>query len=141
VSPYIPAFLERQVRSRAREICEYCLLPQDSQEATFHIDHVVPRAAGGETEIDNLALACVTCSLCKSAKQSATDPETQQTVPLFNPRADNWREHFRVTDEFLIEGITSNGRASIAALRMNRSLIVSIRKEIGFLGRFPPAQE
>ena len=46
MSPHIPTRLAQEVRDRANEVCEYCLLPQKSQEATFHIDHVVPRRQG-----------------------------------------------------------------------------------------------
>lgn len=59
----VPILFDRHVRHRASDICEYCLLPQFMQEATFHIDHIRPRAAGGRTTLGNLALACVTCSL------------------------------------------------------------------------------
>jgi hypothetical protein len=38
----IPAQLRRQVVLRAGDRCEYCGLAQDGQEATFHIDHIVP---------------------------------------------------------------------------------------------------
>jgi hypothetical protein len=60
MSEYIPAALAALVRERAGDACEYCLLPQSSQETTFHIDHVQPRADDGTTTADNLALACVT---------------------------------------------------------------------------------
>jgi hypothetical protein len=53
--------LHTQVVLRAGQRCEYCRLSQLGQEATFHIDHVVPRAAGGPTVAENLALACVSC--------------------------------------------------------------------------------
>ena len=46
MSPHIPTRLAQEVRDRANEVCEYCLLPKNSQEATFHIDHVVPRRQG-----------------------------------------------------------------------------------------------
>ncbi len=72
---------------RAGNRCEYCQLSQLGQEATFHIDHVVPRAAGGPTVATNLALACVSCSLRKWARQTATDSESHEEVPLYNPRA------------------------------------------------------
>jgi 5-methylcytosine-specific restriction endonuclease McrA len=62
---HVPAVLQRRVRERAAMRCEYCGIAQEHQEATFHIDHVVPRRAGGETILDNLALACVSCSLRK----------------------------------------------------------------------------
>ena len=78
----VPAALRRNVIERAKNRCEYCRLSQLGQEATFHIDHVIPVVAGGETVIDNLALACVSCSLRKAAREKATDPETEQEVSL-----------------------------------------------------------
>jgi 5-methylcytosine-specific restriction endonuclease McrA len=51
-------------------------LSQSGQAATFHIDHIVPEVAGGATVAENLALACVSCSLKKGAKQLLADPET-----------------------------------------------------------------
>jgi hypothetical protein len=139
VSPHIPLRLIQEVRDRAFEACEYCLLPQSSQEATFHIDHIVPRREGGETDVANLALACVTCSLRKGARMFAIDPQTQATVRLFHPREETWSEHFRLNDEFEFEGLSPIGRATIVAMGMNRPAIISIRKELHFLGRFPPA--
>jgi 5-methylcytosine-specific restriction endonuclease McrA len=65
----IPAWLRRQVVFRAGGRCEYCGLAQEGQEATFHVDHIVPRAAGGPTEADNLALACVSCLLRRLRSQ------------------------------------------------------------------------
>ncbi len=138
MSPHIPAVLVRVVRRRAADVCEYCLLPQSSQEATFHVDHIVPRAAGGATEAGNLSLACVTCSLRKAARFFAVDPISNELVRLFHPRDCLWRNHFILNDEFLIEGLTPIGRATVNALGMNRNAIVSIRKDLNFLGRFPP---
>ena len=137
MSPYIPLRIIQEVRDRAGEVCEYCLLPQSSQEATFHIDHIVPRLEGGETVASNLALACVTCSLRKGAKMVAIDPQTQATARLFHPREQIWFEHFRLNDEFVFEGLTPTACATIEALGMNRPAIISIRKELHFLGRFP----
>jgi 5-methylcytosine-specific restriction endonuclease McrA len=57
----IPAALRRFVIQRSDERCEYCKLSQLGQVATFHIDHIGPVAAGGETTDENLALACVSC--------------------------------------------------------------------------------
>ena len=55
----IPSSLQAEVVLRSGNRCEYCRLSQLGQEATFHIDHVIPRAAAGPTTADNLALACV----------------------------------------------------------------------------------
>jgi len=79
---------------RAQGRCEYCRLAQQGQEATFHVDHVIPLKEGGETASDNLALACVSCSLRKAARLRAIDPESGAEVSLSSPRHDLWHEHF-----------------------------------------------
>lgn len=119
--------LQAEVIARAGNRCEYCLLPQRGQEATFHVDHVIPIAERGETRLDNLALACVSCSLRKGARRGLQDPVTGDWVPLFDPRRDSWAEHFRWCD-VEIEGVTPTGRATVTALAMNRPLILSIRR-------------
>jgi hypothetical protein len=133
----IPAVLRQFVIQRAENRCEYCQLSQEGQEATFHIDHITPRVAGGETAAENLALACVSCSLHKSARQTAIDPHSGTEVALYNPRHDPWQEHFRWADIYLV-GLTGTGRATVAALHMNRALILAIRQEQAILGRHPP---
>jgi len=130
--------LHDEVVLRARHRCEYCQLSQLGQEASFHIDHVVPRAAGGPTTADNLALACVSCSLRKWARQTAPDPESGKETPLFNPRTQTWAEHFRWENERVVP-LTTTGRATVAALAMNRGVIIAIRQEEAARGRHPPA--
>jgi hypothetical protein len=132
----IPARLRRLVIRRSSERCEYCHLSQAGQEATFHIDHVIPVAAGGLTVANNLALACVSCSLRKGARQAAVDPQTSTIALLFHPRRDTWSEHFAWQGVRLL-GLTATGRATIKALDLNRPLILSIRQEEALLGRHP----
>lgn len=133
---YIPADLRKKVITRAGNVCEYCHLSQKGQEATFHIDHIIPEISGGETAFENLALACVSCSLRKGAKQSITDSETMRDVKIFNPRKDDWREHFE-WDGVVLTGLTAKGRATIETLKLNRRLILAIREEEVLLGRHP----
>ncbi|OUL35248.1 HNH endonuclease signature motif containing protein [Nostoc sp. 106C] len=133
----IPASLRRLVIQRADNRCEYCGLSQIGQEATFHIDHIIPIAANGETTADNLALACVSCSLHKAAQQLVKDPDTGEMVNIFNPRQQVWKEHFS-WDGVRVIGLTKTGRATINALRMNRAVILAIRAEEELLGRHPP---
>ena len=132
----IPVFLRRLVLRRAAGRCEYCRLAQAGQEATFHIDHIIPRADGGKTTADNLALACVSCSLRKGARRIVTDAHTGIAVNLFHPRADVWEEHF-VWEDVRLVGLTAAGRATVDALEMNRPLILAIRAEEALLGRHP----
>lgn len=134
--PGIPAALRRLVIERAGDHCEYCGIAQISQIATFHIDHVIPAAAGGATTVDNLALACVSCSLRKGARLTAHDPASGRIVPLYNPRQDSWRSHFR-WDGIRLEGLTATGRATVQPLAMNRPIALLIREEETFRGRHP----
>jgi hypothetical protein len=78
--------------------------------------------------MENLALACVSCSLRKGARQEAVDPDTGQSVDLFDPRALDWSSHFLVTEDLYVVGLTATGRATVAALQMNRPLAVAIRR-------------
>jgi HNH endonuclease len=134
----ISSRLRTDVVRRAGNRCEYCGLSQAGQEAVFHVDHVVPQSAGGPTIADNLALACVSCSLRKWARLAAIDPETGAEFPLFNPRTQSWAEHFRWEAETVVP-LTAIGRATIAALAINRSLILAIRREEAVRGRHPHA--
>ena len=133
----IPVRLRRLVIRRAVDRCEYCGLSQAGQEATFHIDHITPVVVGGTTVAANLALACVSCSLRKGARQTASDPLTGEEANLYHPRRDLWQFHFQWEGVVLV-GKTPVGRATIAAMDMNRPLIVAIRREEVLLARHPP---
>lgn len=133
----IPASLRRFVIQRADNRCEYCGISQLGQVATFHIDHILPVVAGGETSAENLALACVSCSLRKGARQSIVDPKTDELVTVFNPRQQVWKEHFS-WNGVQIAGLTAIGRATTQALDFNRPIMLAIRAEEQLLGRHPP---
>lgn len=134
MSEHVPVALARLVRERAGRCCEYCRLPQSSQEAAFHVDHIQPRSARGQTVANNLAFACVTCSLRKAARTHGRAPLSRGLVPLFHPRQDQWSEHFRGTSGCRLLGRTPTGRATIAALGMNRPAVIAIRKALVKLG-------
>jgi len=133
---YIPDRLKEETRLRANNRCEYCHLSQRGQEATFHVDHIIPLKENGQTNLDNLALSCVSCSLHKAAKSLVQDPQTGERVLLFNPRQDVWEEHF-VWDGVILRGQTAIGWGTIEALKMNRPLILEIRREEVFFERHP----
>ena len=128
----------RQVIARAKNRCEYCLMHQSLQGATFHIEHVVPQSAGGPDTADNLALACPSCNLGKSDRVRVIDPQTEQEVPLFNPRADRRADHFAWDEEWRIVGLTPTGRATVAALNLNSPRRVRIREAEEWFDLFPP---
>jgi hypothetical protein len=133
----IPASLRRLVIQRADNRCEYCSISQVGQVATFHIDHIIPVVAGGVTTSENLALACVSCSLRKGARQELEDSQTGEIVTVFNPRQQTWKENFRFVGVKVV-GLTATGRAMVEALDLNRATMLAIRAEEELLGRHPP---
>lgn len=133
----VPAAIRRIVTQRSANRCEYCRLSQTGQEARFHVDHIIPEMDGGLTALENLALACVSCSLRKEARQSSIDPVSRRLARLYHPRQQRWTAHFRF-DGFRVTGVTATGRATVEALKLNRPVMLTIRSEEALLGRFPP---
>lgn len=124
---------------RASFRCEYCHLPVQGQVAAFPIDHIEPRSRGGQTVLANLALACPHCNAHQWAHTADFDPETGREEPLFNPRTDEWNEHFvwSSEDSCILVGKTPRGRATIARLQMNHANVIAVRRLLVELGLFP----
>ncbi|MEE3717918.1 HNH endonuclease [Tumidithrix elongata RA019] len=84
------------------------------------MEHLLPQSLGGTHELDNLALACSRCNSRRYNFMTGIDPQTQQEIPLFNPRQQQWREHFAWSrDLLLIVGTTPIGRATCHRLDLN----------------------
>jgi hypothetical protein len=109
------------------------------QGATFHIEHVVPRSKGGESTLENLALACPGCNLHKGDKTTAVDPATREQVSLFHPLRQKWSEHFRFKG-YEIQGCTAVGRATVVALDLNHVRRQRIRQVEEAFGLYPPTR-
>ena len=62
----IPAGLRFAVLRRDGFRCAYCGRGE-AEGVKLHLDHIVPVARGGRTELENLVTACVTCNVGKSA--------------------------------------------------------------------------
>ena len=72
-------------------------------------------------------------------RMAALDPATDARVPLFHPRAHRWEAHFAWNDDFiLMVGLTPTGRATIAALQLNRRGLVNLRRLLYAFGEHPP---
>lgn len=115
-------------------------MPVDLIYGFIEIDHIDPRAKGGQSDESNLIPACSRCNTYKSDQTEGIDPETGETVALFNPRLQNWQEHFTwmPDDLAVIKGITPCGRVTVRALQMNHEDGVSFRRLMVFLGLYPP---
>lgn len=129
-----------KVEKRANEKCEYCLSPMEFSTQRFEIEHIYPISLGGKTILSNLALACRGCNGFKAARIQAFDKISNEKVTLFHPRKDSWNKHFAwdTKPEFII-GLTPNGRATIVALKLNRSFLISLRKHLIRFQMHPPS--
>ncbi len=115
MNPHYPA-----TAARAGHRCEYCHAPEAVFNFPFEVEHIVPRIRKGEDADKNLALSCRACNLRKAISVDYEDPLTRTVVALYDPRRDDWDQHFRVDgDTGNLEGRTPVGRATIACLAMN----------------------
>jgi hypothetical protein len=103
----------------------------------FEIEHINPSAAGGLNSEENLALSCRSCNLYKSNRTQWTDPESGEVVRLFNPRLDEWRNHFSIDANLAISGVSAIGRATVAAMNLNSPEQLSPRPRWRRLKLFP----
>jgi 5-methylcytosine-specific restriction endonuclease McrA len=138
----IPRALRRLVRDRAGDHCEYCRHPASYSCAPFVCEHVLPRARGAGNSFSELAWACPACNSHKYDKTNAQDPQTGRVVPLYNPRRHLWSKHFSWSEDFLlVHGSTATGRATVAALCLNRLERINLRRALAAIGEHPPASE
>jgi hypothetical protein len=127
-----------EVAARAGHRCEYCHAPEAVFNFPFEVEHILPVSRGGPDSAINLALACRSCNLRKSAHLDGLDSETRQVVRLFHPRDDRWEEHFRVQPETgEIGGLTPIGRATVTRLEINSEAQLAARLQWIRLGLFP----
>lgn len=136
--------LFEKLRQRANYRCEYCHYPEILSSAPLSVEHIYPRSLGGTDNLENLALACRRCNERRYNFMTATDPETNEIVSLFNPRQDVWSDHFIWSvDALEIIGRTAIGRATCQRLDLNddrrkEPFIKNARKQ-WFLAGFHPS--
>lgn len=137
--PEITGAVRHRVRAAARGRCGYCLSPQHLVMGQLEIEHIVPRARGGSNEELNLWLSCSLCNRYKGVQVEAADPLTGDVVPLYNPRENNWVNHFSWSaDGAKIIGLTTTGRATVVALKLNNDVAVEVRRNWILAGWHPP---
>lgn len=135
VTNEVKAFVLR----RAGDCCEYCWCRGDYSSDPLSVEHIIPQSRGGSHLPDNLAASCLGCNNSKFTATEATDPVTGNTVPLYDPRHDDWHEHFRWDEDCtVILGVSPTGRATERRLRLNRPGVVNLRKVLRDIDRHPP---
>jgi len=108
---------------------------QSLQGATFHVEHILPTVLGGPATLENLAWACPGCNLKKSNRTEIMDPVSHQFVRLFDPRLDDWSDHFE-WEEFSVIPLTPIGRAMVVAFDINHPRRQRIRQAERLFGLF-----
>lgn len=129
MSPYIPVPLRQLVGDRAQGKCEYCRIHQDFSIYTHEVDHAVAFKHGGETIAENLVLSCLPCNRHKGSDLTSIDPITGEITPLFNPRVQDWFDHFKLEDGYIL-GLTSIGRTTVFLLRLNEQTRLQVRQAL-----------
>ena len=135
-STYVSAELRRLVISRATNLCEYCLIHEDDTYFGCQIDHIISEKHGGLTESENLAYACSYCNRFKGSDIGSVFWKTGEFVRFFNPRIDNWRDHFKLEQHNILP-LTDIGEVTNRILRLNDIDRLLERRELWLFGRYP----
>jgi len=69
-----------RVFNRDGRLCQIC----GTDEGEMHIDHIIPRKAGGTHDLDNLRVLCKSCNLRKGALNDGVFLGKTATPPVFS---------------------------------------------------------
>jgi hypothetical protein len=138
----VPRHLRERVATTAGSRCGYCRTPESIAGFRLSIEHIILEAKGGQTVETNLWLACHACNEIKGARIQGRDLATGKRVRLWNPRRQNWPDHFSWSEDGTeIIGLTPCGRATVATLQLNRPELVAARSLWVQVGWWPPQEE
>lgn len=136
---YVSAALRRLVYERAQSACEYCLVPEITALISHEVDHVIAEKHGGQTNENNLALACTICNKYKGSDLASIDPLNGEIVRLYQPRRDCWQDHFQLRDGEIV-ALDAIGRVTVRLLQMNRPERIEERRLLAQANElYPPA--
>lgn len=127
--------LRAEVVRRAKFRCEYCLLHEDDAIFPHEVDHIISRQHGGAENPDNLAYACMVCNRYKGSNIASLSA-LGELIPLFNPRKDQWENHFRLSGA-VIEPLDSTGEVTARVLQLNVADRVVRRRLLQQLRKYP----
>ena len=136
----ISAAVRRQITERDTQRCADCRSPM-IVGIPMVIEHIIPLVSGGSSTPDNLCLACYRCNEFKGSRTEAADPIDGKLTVFFHPRLQRWSEHFAWREHGdTMDGLTSCGRTTIEALRLNNDWIVQARRLWMLVGLHPPLE-
>jgi hypothetical protein len=108
IATRISAPLRREVRERAGERCEYCLLAESEAIFPHEPDHLI----------------------------ASVDPITGRLVALFNPRIQRWSDHFKLRRGVIVP-LTAVGRVTEKLLQLNLGSRVEVRERLVARNAYP----
>ena len=114
---------------------EYCLIAEANTFYGCEVDHIISVKHGGSSDADNLAYACALCNRAKGSDIGSISASGEFTR-FFNPRIDQWSEHFRL-DGSLIQPLTTIGEVTTRIFGFNDSARLHERDEMIRFGKYP----
>lgn len=95
---YVPQGIRHQVMVASKGKCAHCgkkatraiVNPRgclqffDQDNKSFHLDHVIPLAKGGKSEVSNLVTSCPKCNLSGRTKIAENDTNVQEILKAVN---------------------------------------------------------
>ena len=136
MSRYISSKLKELVTNRAKSRCEYCHLNANYSYFPFHIEHIISLKHGGKTIASNLAFSCPLCNVSKGSDIATFLDNPNELVRFFNPRTDNWHDHFHTENTGLLVAKSQIGRATIKIFNFNHPDSIIERHEMIRFGVF-----
>ncbi|MEJ5309800.1 MAG: HNH endonuclease signature motif containing protein [Anaerolineae bacterium] len=119
-----------EMRAAVREAygrrCGYCGVSEVWVGGELEIDHFRPLRHAGGDDFDNLVYACTICNRFKSDYWPADD--APDNLRLLHPFKDDLSTHLLQTSDGRLVGLTPRGWFHIDRLRLNRPLLVELRR-------------
>jgi hypothetical protein len=136
MSRYISDSLREEVELRANGVCEYCRISIEDTYFGGEIDHIKSYKHRGQTVSSNLALACQPCNRNKGSDLGSIPINSDELVRFYNPRVDNWHEHFQVNSNAEIIPLTEIGEVTAFILGFNEPERIAERLGLIEIGHY-----
>jgi hypothetical protein len=89
----------------------------------------------GPTALDNLAYSCLICNSNKGSDVGTFLLPNQSFIRFFNPRKDQWADHFELSGAYLIPK-TEIGEATVKIFQFNTPERIARREFLIAAGRY-----
>ncbi|MCB0108495.1 MAG: HNH endonuclease [Caldilineaceae bacterium] len=115
------------VRRLYRFACGYCGTTETTSGGEMTVDHYMPRAVGGDDELDNLVYACWKCNQYKHDFWPSQDDIAHQRR-ILHPLLDDLAVHLHKNEQTgQLEALSETGHFHITTLRLNRPQLIRHR--------------